>query len=71
MIKTYYNPTYDNFDTYDGETGEVLVHGAPTGVYKSRYYAKKQASAADVVVKVEGGYRIMDCYDYKIWKGQK
>lgn len=60
-----------NYIIYDSETGELISHGVPTGVYKSRYYAKKQASATDVVVKVEGGYKIMDCYDYKIWRGEK
>nr|DAV03488.1 MAG TPA: immunity protein [Caudoviricetes sp.] len=59
------------FIVYYSETGELISHGAPTGVYKSRYYAKKQAKSTDVVVKVDGGYTIMDCYDYKIWRGQK
>ena len=60
-----------NYIIYDSDTGELILHGAPTGVYKSRYYAKKQATATDVVVKVDGGYRIMDCSDYKIWRGEK
>lgn len=60
-----------NYIIYDSETGELIQHGAPTGVYKSRYYAKKQAKSTDVVVKVDGGYCIMDCYDYKIWRGEK
>lgn len=42
-----------------------------TGLFKSRYYAKKYAKSDEVVVKVEGGYTIMDPTYYKIWKNQK
>lgn len=42
-----------------------------TGLFKSRYYAKKYAKGDEVVVKVEGGYMIMKASDYKIWRGQK
>ena len=43
-----------------------------TGLFKSRYYAKKYAKSDEVAVKVEGGYTIMTAdYYYKIWKTQK
>lgn len=42
-----------------------------TGIYKSRYYAKKDAREDEVVVKVDGGYKIMNASDYNIWKKQK
>lgn len=41
------------------------------GLYISRYYARKEATAEEVVVKVDGGYKIMTAEDYKIWKMQK
>jgi effector-binding domain-containing protein len=41
------------------------------GLYISRYHAKKEATGAEVVVKVSGGYKIMTAEDYKIWKMQK
>lgn len=46
-------------------------YNACTGLYKSRYYAKKAASEGDVVVKVEGGYRVMWANEYEVWKNQK
>lgn len=43
-----------------------------TGLFESRYYAKKYAKGDEVVVKVEGGYTVMKAdYYYRIWKGQK
>lgn len=42
-----------------------------TGLYTSRYYAKKAASGGEVVVKVCGGYTIMSASEYRIWKKQK
>lgn len=43
-----------------------------TGLFKSRYYAKKYAKEDEVVVKVEGGYTVMSADFYnRIWKGQK
>ena len=43
-----------------------------TGLFKSRYYAKKYAKGDEVAVKVEGGYTIMTAdYYYRIWKKQK
>ena len=42
-----------------------------TGIYKSRYYAKKAARGDEVVVKVDGGYKIMSASNYNIWKKQK
>lgn len=40
-------------------------------IYKNRYQAKKNAKQGDVVVKVEGGYTVMDAYSYYVWKHQK
>lgn len=43
-----------------------------SGLYKSRYYAAKaKTDDNDVVVKVEGGYTIMDAWEYDVWKKQK
>lgn len=42
-----------------------------TGLFTSRYYAKKCAKGDEKVVKVEGGYTIMTYADYNIWKSQK
>lgn len=42
-----------------------------TGLFKSRYYAKKYARGDDVVVKVEGGYTVMPADHYRIWKREK
>lgn len=42
------------------------------GTYPTRYQAKKHATGADVVVKVCGGYAVMDAsYYYQIWRKQK
>lgn len=43
-----------------------------TGLYTSRYYAKKDATGEEVVIKVDGGYKIMDAsYYYNIWRKQR
>lgn len=42
-----------------------------TGLYASRYYAKKEALSDEVVVKVDGGYKIMPYSEYIIWRTQK
>ena len=39
--------------------------------YNTRYQAKKNATGADVVVKVEGGYKVMTCSEYNTWRKQK
>lgn len=47
-------------------------YGQETGLYTSRYYAKKDASGGEVVIKVCGGYRIMNAsYYYNIWRKQR
>lgn len=40
-------------------------------IYKNRYQAKKHAKSNEVIVKVEGGYAIMDAAYYNVWKKQK
>lgn len=40
-------------------------------IYKNRYQAKKNANYGDVIVKVDGGYTIMDALEYSIWRNQK
>ena len=40
-------------------------------IYKTRYQAKKHANGSEVVVKVEGGYAVMDAAYYEIWRKQK
>ena len=42
-----------------------------TGLYASRYYAKKEARIYEVVVKVDGGYKIMSYPEYTTWRTQK
>lgn len=42
-----------------------------TELFKSRYYAKKYAKGNEVVVKVDGGYKIMTVSYYNIWKNNK
>lgn len=42
-----------------------------TGLYTSRYYAKKAANGDEVVVKVCGGYMIMTAANYNIWRKQR
>ncbi len=60
-----------NITLYYAETGEILDHGEPCGRYISRYYARKAAREDQVVVKVYGGYKIMDADQYRIWRQQK
>nr|DAZ12539.1 MAG TPA: hypothetical protein [Caudoviricetes sp.] len=38
-----------------------------TGLYTTRYYARKACTGDYVVVKVCGGYAIMTAADYNIW----
>ena len=40
-------------------------------IYASRYQAKKEARYGDVVVKVDGGYTVMEADQYRVWKNQK
>lgn len=42
-----------------------------TGLYTTRYYARKAATGADVVVKVCGGYMIMTASNYSVWRRQR
>mgnify|MGYP004695718371 CR=1 FL=1 len=42
-----------------------------TGLYTSRYYARKATTGSDVVVKVCGGYTIMAAADYNVWRKQR
>ena len=40
-------------------------------LFASRYLAKKAAYGDEYVVKVYGGWRIMNVRDYQIWAAQK
>lgn len=42
-----------------------------TGLYETRYYANKEKAANEVVVKVDGGYRVMTITEHSEWKKQK
>lgn len=42
-----------------------------TGLYTTRYYARKVATGANIVVKVCGGYTIMAAADYNVWRRQR
>ena len=41
-----------------------------TGLYISRYYAKKE-NPGKVIVKVVGGYKAMTYDNYQVWRNQK
>lgn len=56
---------------YIAPDGIQYEHNQPTGLYISRYYARKAAGGADVVAKVDGGYTIMTAANYRVWKMQK
>ena len=40
-------------------------------LYLTRYQARKVATGSEVIVKVYGGYMIMDAGEYNIWRKQK
>lgn len=42
-----------------------------TGLYTTRYYARKACPGGCVVVKVDGGYMIMTASNYNIWRKQR
>ena len=42
-----------------------------TGLYTTRYYARKACPGDCVVVKVCGGYTIMTTSDYNTWRKQR
>lgn len=56
---------------YIAPDGMQYEHNQPTGVYISRYYARKAARGDEVAVKVDNGYKIMTAADYHAWKKQK
>lgn len=42
-----------------------------TGLYTTRYCARKACPGNCVVVKVCGGYTIMTAADYNVWRKQR
>lgn len=40
-------------------------------IYKTRYQALKNKTGDQMIVKVSGGYTIMEPYEYRMWKHQK
>ena len=42
-----------------------------TGLYTTRYYARKACHGDCVAVKVCGGYAIMTATNYSIWRKQR
>lgn len=42
-----------------------------TGLYTTRYYARKAFPGDCVVVKVCGGYTIMAAANYNVWRNQR
>lgn len=58
-----------NFGTYI-EKGRIMENGLHTGLYTSRYYAKKYHPDL-VAVEVDGGYRAMDAAQYRVWRNQR
>lgn len=74
MQKTLKNLlTYDKIESEkEREVNTMKGYNDYTGLFESRYYAKKYAKGDEVVVKVEGGYTVMPAdFYYKIWKTQK
>lgn len=41
------------------------------GMYQNRYQARKYATGSEVVVKVCGGYAIMDAGEWMRWRKQR
>lgn len=39
--------------------------------YKTRYQANKAKTGNEVIVKVCGGYKLMEAKDYREWRKQK
>lgn len=68
VSRTIYNMRRGFYIAPDGMRYE---NGQPTGVYISRYYARKAARGDEVAVKVDDGYKIMAAADYHAWKKQK
>lgn len=51
---------------------EAIKHAEQTGgLYPTRYHAMRERTGNDVVVKVCGGYKIMDPRSAAIWAAQK
>lgn len=42
-----------------------------TGLYVSRYYARKERRGDEVCVKVDGGYKIMTFAEYNVYRKQR
>ena len=42
-----------------------------TGLYTTRYYARKACTGDCIVVKVCGGYTVMTASDYNTWRQQR
>ena len=40
-------------------------------IYKTRYEANKDRQGLDIIVKVCGGYTIMEPSNYKTWRQQR
>lgn len=58
-----------NFGTYI-ENGRVMENGLHTGLYTSRYYAKKYHPDL-IAVEVDGGDRAMNAAQYRVWRNQR
>lgn len=40
-------------------------------IYETRYQARKNKIGDQKIVKVAGGYVLMEPYEYQVWKQQK
>lgn len=50
----------------------TIIKGVNTmTIYKTRYAARKAATGAEKVVKVDGGYAVMTASEYRVWRMQK
>lgn len=52
-------------------TGNNKGFDIMTGLYTTRYYARKACPGNCVVVKVCGGYMIMTASNYNVWRRQR
>ena len=51
---------------------QAIEYAEPNnGLYPTRHHAKKAMIGDKAVVKVDGGYRIMEWSDYNVWSKQR
>lgn len=62
------NNVHDNLPVI----GNIIIKGVNVmTIYKTRHAARKAATGAEKVVKVDGGYAVMTATEYRVWRLQK